>query len=601
MTILLWYLAGCDSHRDCPVQHRDLDGDGFGDPYATARICEETAGWAEADGDCDDTRPGVNPSAFDACNGVDDNCDGVVDPFPAALYFDGDGDGYGGESLETCIAFATSAAVTIGGDCDDADAAVHPDVAHDVCDGIDENCSGEVDEDAYPADGSIFWFDGDGDGQGNQALRGAFCSVPPGWVDNFSDCDDQSAKVYFGSGCPPLPVGETGSLDDWPNRVTGKPGYFGGRLLGTGDIDGDGMDDLGVLPSGGDGLFVYRGGWAGNLDGDLGAYTTFAEPISYDLAAAPRDVNGDGQSDLALQSVDGLRVFHGPLLPGVLSSADADLTLTTPNLAFTRVVNGGDVDADDRPDIWVLDLLGIVSRMDGSAVGSASTTGAASTIDAHVSDAKLAAVDLDGDGLAELALGREYEGVGGIAAPGAVWIVAPPFEGAQDADLNAQTRLYGNAPGVRAGAGVTGGADLDGDGRSDLVVAAHSDWVALVTAPEAGDSLIVESCDALFVSASADLTAEEVVGLTLPGDLDGDGWDDLAISAVIIEGTVPYPSVLVVEGPIGSGTFDFTGITAWRASPGGDALFMASGDLDGDGWGEVAAGALDLGWVAVGP
>ena len=76
------------------------------------------------------------------CNGLDDDCDGVVDEG-----CDDDDDRYV-ESGLTCVNNFTSRDGTAGipcaghtGDCDDGNAAVHPS-AQEVCDGLDDDCDG---------------------------------------------------------------------------------------------------------------------------------------------------------------------------------------------------------------------------------------------------------------------------------------------------------------------------------------------------------------------------------------------------------------------------------------------------------------------------
>ncbi len=73
-------------------------------------------------------------------------------------------------------------------DCDDQDAAVYPG-APERCDGEDQDCDGEVDEEAEDA---ALWFpDLDGDGYGAAGAAGvAGCDAPDRHVADASDCDD---------------------------------------------------------------------------------------------------------------------------------------------------------------------------------------------------------------------------------------------------------------------------------------------------------------------------------------------------------------------------------------------------------------------------
>ena len=72
--------------------YADLDGDGFGDP-ATQSI-EQISGYIQNAEDCDDSNAAVNPDADEVVDGIDNDCDGIVDQkiafvtsvtFPSAL------------------------------------------------------------------------------------------------------------------------------------------------------------------------------------------------------------------------------------------------------------------------------------------------------------------------------------------------------------------------------------------------------------------------------------------------------------------------------------------------------------------------------------
>lgn len=63
------------------VFYQDVDGDGYGTASATVSVCSLTppAGYAAAAGDCNDGHAAIHPAAYDACNGIDDNCNGLTD------------------------------------------------------------------------------------------------------------------------------------------------------------------------------------------------------------------------------------------------------------------------------------------------------------------------------------------------------------------------------------------------------------------------------------------------------------------------------------------------------------------------------------------
>lgn len=75
-------------------------------------------------------------------------------------------------------------------DCDDNDASIYP-TAPEQCNGIDDNCNGEIDENIDVT----YWADADGDGYGDAAVTIEQCEQPSDYVLNSVDCDDTNDQV----------------------------------------------------------------------------------------------------------------------------------------------------------------------------------------------------------------------------------------------------------------------------------------------------------------------------------------------------------------------------------------------------------------------
>lgn len=106
---------------------------------------------------------------------------------------DFDGDGFGDDvarPLAACEPLAGN--VTNRDDCDDSEARVNPD-ASEHCDGRDEDCDDEVDDNAV--DGSRLFADEDGDGYGNERVPVIACEGSPTAAARGGDCDDLDRLV----------------------------------------------------------------------------------------------------------------------------------------------------------------------------------------------------------------------------------------------------------------------------------------------------------------------------------------------------------------------------------------------------------------------
>jgi hypothetical protein len=188
----------------------DADGDGYSSG-ATLTQCDRPVGYKSAGeltattGDCNDGDATINPGATEVCNGKDDDCDGEVDEGVKITWFaDADGDGYSsGATLTQCdrpAGYKSAGELTsTTGDCNDNDATINPG-ATEVCNGIDDDCDGQIDEGVMTT-----WYrdsDNDGYSNGNTLVQ---CDRPTGYKSageltaTTGDCNDNDATINPGA------------------------------------------------------------------------------------------------------------------------------------------------------------------------------------------------------------------------------------------------------------------------------------------------------------------------------------------------------------------------------------------------------------------
>ena len=169
----------------------DSDGDNFGNIVAAVYTNNPLPDYVTDNTDCDDTDANILPGGIEVCNGIDDDCDGMIDEgVTTTFYLDFDNDGFGDNNATIQACSAPAGYVLDNTDCDDTSPTTYPG-AMELCNGIDDDCDMMVDEGVL----LTFYLDSDSDNYGDINFPTMDCSAPPGYVDNNLDCNDGDANI----------------------------------------------------------------------------------------------------------------------------------------------------------------------------------------------------------------------------------------------------------------------------------------------------------------------------------------------------------------------------------------------------------------------
>lgn len=193
----------CDGSVDDNVAtfllYPDLDGDGYGDgsvPALNPPPCLILEGYAPNETDCNDSVPSIHPAGAEKCDGLDNDCDGLLDEdVKTTFYLDEDGDGAGGHSGQVDACQAPVGYAPSDNDCDDGDPSTSP-AAPELCNRLDDDCDAAIDE-GVPTE--AFYRDADADGYGSATVVVQACAAPDGYLADASDCDDSNDTIRPGA------------------------------------------------------------------------------------------------------------------------------------------------------------------------------------------------------------------------------------------------------------------------------------------------------------------------------------------------------------------------------------------------------------------
>ena len=559
LLLLLMALPGCDLFESPDLPQTCADGD---------EDCDGVLGSE----DCDDTRDTVFPGATERCNGIDDNCDGVIDEG-----YDEDADGV----------------LTCDGDCNDAEPTVYTG-AVDLCgDGLDNDCDGvsdngeDQDEDADGACGSV---DCDDDDPNTYPDASEICDL----VDN--DCDleidegfDLDSDSYTSCG---------GDCDDTDDTIF--PGAV--EICDGVDQDCDGGVDTPIedFDEDEDGALVCADG-----DCDDDDDTVFVG--AFEIADG-RDEDCDGVIDDGWEGTGPASLYaptHAPAvvqgaLGLVLSKAGdlngdgyPDFAAGAPTWNFSRgrvyVWLGSPFDLDDAPPFRAPDIT-VEGESDGLGLGQG-----------------VALADLDDDGYDDLVIGTPDDGPGSTPQ-GSIriyWGSATPTLGNWDED-DFDHMFVGAHSVERCGTALSNAGDVDGDGKDDLLVGCP--WYTLNEGIVGRTALIsgrsrslwalvgdIEDGDATYVGIGGedDYSSSKVLGNF---DFNGDGAMDVAVASGGYNAGAGRVAVFFGGSGLSTGWNDLD--DGDRVYAGGTieqvGAFLSAGDLDGDGDDELFIGAPDF-------
>ncbi len=330
--------------------------------------------------------------------------------------------------------------------------------------------------------------------------------------------------------------------------------------------------------------------------------------------AGAGDINGDGFADVVVgapfydngQADEGAAFVYFGGAGAFDTSADAHLEMDQAMALFgTDIAGAGDVNGDGFDDV----IVGAPSYdggqpFEGAAFIYFGGAGAFDLVrDAHLEANRAnsqfgfsvaGAGDVDGDGFDDVVVGaRSY--TNGQSVEGAAYVY---FGGAGAFDLAADAQVESNQTLAQMGVSVASAGDVNGDGFDDVAIGAFR--YANGEFNEGAAFLYFGGPGAFDLVADAQLESNQegaVAGLSVAGagDVNGDGFDDVIVGVPGLEvnGIVSGGAFLYFGG---AGAFDPTVDARLESNQSAARLgnnVAGAGDVNGDGYNDVILAAAD--------